>query len=39
MYIKTNGLKDKVIVLKSYKEVLKIIENQKQVNNLYYCIL
>jgi len=29
-YIKTNDLKDKVILLTSYKEVLNLIENQKK---------
>lgn len=30
-YIRTNGLEDKVIILKSFKEVLEIISNQKKV--------
>lgn len=30
-YIRTNGLENKVILLKSFKEVLEIISKQKEV--------
>jgi len=33
-YIRANELEDKVVLLKTYKEVLEIISKQKEVNTL-----